>query len=47
MDMNSRIKVSVINGNEDNLRDPILGSTFYNNLDNINYTEKHNAADEI
>lgn len=47
MDMNSRIKVSVINGSEDTLHDPILGRPFSHNLDRIDYTEKHNEADAI
>lgn len=47
MDMNSRIKASVINGNKDTLRDPILGRPFSHNLDRIDYTEKHNEADAI
>jgi hypothetical protein len=47
MDTNSRIKISVINGNEDTLHDPILGRPFSHNLDRIDYTEKHNEADAI
>lgn len=45
--MNSRIKVSVINGNEGTLRDPILGRPFSHNLHRIDYTEDHNEADAI
>ena len=41
------IKVAVMNGNIDTLKDPILGRPFSSNLDRVEYTEDFTQADWI
>ena len=41
------IKVAVMNGNLDTLKDPILGRPFSSNLDRVEYTEDFTQADWI
>ena len=41
------LKVAVINGNEDTLKDPIKGRPFSHNLDRVQYVEDVTEADWI
>jgi hypothetical protein len=41
------LRVSVFNGDENTLKDPILGRPFSNNLERVQYDEDHNTADWI